>query len=297
MARFRFFIPILATCIAAGFVFFYDSTGQVPADTVKIEELQIKEDQIKVKPIYEDQKEEVQADKSQPDSIQTRAGLVTFVEGTLKKKAETASNWIIALKDTTVVSGEKVRTMVDSKAEIQLHALDILRMAPRTTIDIVKLYEETKSRKDHTEIEVEEGDIWAMVGNVETGAEFNLNTPVVGAAITGTVFRVSVSEDSSTQLKVYKGEVHLTNAPENKNLIPELVPITDRKKIRGPRKVSGPQQVTLSEWLYIVKDMQSIKISKKGNVLDSGSFSNEDKDEQSEWVKWNKARDIQRTMK
>lgn len=219
------------------------------------------------------------------------SGLVTHVDGTLKKKYLTASEWTLAGKDTTVVSGDKVRTMYNSRAELQMRELDILRLAPKTTIDIVKLYEESKLYKDETQINVEEGDIWAMVGEVETGAEFNINTPVAGAAITGTVFRLSLDEDSTTQLKVYRGEVHITNSPGNPNLKPQPMPLQPRKEIPGPKQVPGPREVSLQEWIYIVKDMQSIRIGRDGDLIESGEFSRRDEDEQTDWVKWNLMRD------
>lgn len=220
-------------------------------------------------------------------------GLVTFVDGSLKKKTTEAPDWIPAAKDTAVETGDKVRTMIDSRAELELRELDVIRLAPKTTIDIVKLYEESKEHKDQTQINVEDGNIWAMVSTVQAGAEFNLNTPVAGAAIKGTVFRVDVGQDSSTQLKVYKGEVRITNAPA-KQIPAQALPYVERKKISGPKQVAGPKQVSLEEWTYIVKNMQVINISKKGEVLSAGDFKSSDSDEQSQWVQWNLQRDAQR---
>ena len=219
------------------------------------------------------------------------SGLVTYVDGTLKKKYSQTPDWVAAAKDTTVISGEKVRTFQNSRAELELMGEDIIRLAPRTVIDIIKLFEETKEQKDQTSINVEEGELWAMVGSVEAGAEFDLSTPVAGAAITGTIFRVAVDEDSSTELKVYKGEVQISNNPDNPNLTPEVLPHKQPKKISGPKQVSGPRQVTLTEWLYIVRAMQSLQIDRNGNVVDSRDFSLDDRDEQTDWVKWNKERD------
>jgi len=224
----------------------------------------------------------------------TPAGMVTFVDGTVKKKDPTLPDWTTAGKDTTVSTGDQVRTMINSRAELELRELDVIRLAPRTTIDIVKLFEETKMQKDQTQINVVEGDIWAMVSTVQAGAEFNLNTPVAGAAITGTVFRVSVEEDSSTQLKVYQGEVHIGNAMDNPHVKPQYVPAGPPRKTTGPSQVSGPRQVSLEEWMYIVKNMQVINISKSGKVLSAGDFSATDKEEQSDWVKWNMERDKER---
>lgn len=218
-------------------------------------------------------------------------GEVTYVEGRARKQPLQSEEWLTAEKGSAVVSGDKVRTLRESRAELELMKLDIIRLAPMTTIDIVKLYEETKEGRDETQINVDQGNIWALVGKVKEDAEFNISTPVAGAAITGTRFRIEVEEDSSTLLKVYEGEVKITNAPGNKSLQPQALPQKSRKQIEGPKQIRGPRQINFEEWYYIVKNMQQIRIAKSGELVSSGSFSKNDADEQTEWVKWNQERD------
>ena len=221
-------------------------------------------------------------------------GMITFVDGVVKKQVSEAVEWKSAAKDTTLGSGDKVRTMVNSRAELELRELDVIRLAPRTTIDIVKLYDDTKTHKDQTQIDVVEGDIWAMVNTVDAGAEFTLNTPVAGAAIKGTVFRISVGDDASTQLKVYEGEVRIGNAIDNPNVTAQNIPTGMPVKATGPNRVAGPREVTLNEWVRIVNKMQVINIDKNGNYISAGDFSPDDHDEQSDWVQWNLDRDGER---
>lgn len=225
------------------------------------------------------------------ESGKQHRGEVSEVDGRARKLPELSEDWIKAEKGSAVLSGDKVRTLRESRAELTLKELNIIRMAPLTTIDIVKLYEETKEGLDETQIDVEQGDIWALVTEVEEDVTFNVSTPVAGAAITGTKFRISVNEDSSTVLKVYKGEVRVTNAPGKEDLVPESLPQKAPERIQGPQQIPGPRQVTFEEWYYIVKNMQEIRISGKGELLASGSFSMNDPDEQSEWVQWNLERD------
>lgn len=227
------------------------------------------------------------------DSTKKHQGEVTYVEGRARRMPLETQEWIAAEKGSEIVSGDRMRTLKDSRAELALKELDIIRLAPMTTIDIVKLYEETKESRDETQINVEQGDIWALVSEVEEEASFNLSTPVAGAAITGTKFRVSVGEDSSTVLKVYNGEVRITNAPERKDLEPKELPQGGRRQIQGPKQIQGPRQVTFEEWYYIVKNMQEIRIGKDGQLVSSGTFSSKDADEQTNWVKWNQKRDKQ----
>ena len=47
----------------------------------------------------------------------------------------------------------------------------------------------------------------------------------------------------------------------------------------------------MEEWIYIIKNMQKIVIDKQGQVKEVGEFKKTDKDERTDWVKWNLKRD------
>jgi hypothetical protein len=215
-------------------------------------------------------------------------GLVTYVEGSAKKQKLVESDWKNIYKDTTVIGGERVRTLSESRAEIKLAGLDQIRMAPKTTIDILKLYEETKEKIRESKIVLQQGDLWANVAKKSENMNFSIGTPVAAAAITGTTLRMSVNSDSSSELKVYNGEVSLSNLPPAAKASPKsLQPF----QIQGPQQIPGPREVSVEEWTIIVKSMQKVKMDNKGKVLYSGKFSNTDEDENSDWVLWNKQRD------
>lgn len=222
-------------------------------------------------------------------------GLFTLVEGDVKKKQLQDLDWIRAQLKTNVYTGDKVRTLLKSRAEMQLAEIDLIRLAPKTTIDIVKLYEETKEKKLETKIKLEQGDIWGKVKSVDANSTFDVSSDFAGAAITGTVFRLNHdSTKQETQLKVYTGEVKISNAPEKmETLTPQTIGGSQRRQIEGPRQVPGPTQITLDEWVYLVRNMQQITIGANGKVKSTGSFKANDRDEQTDWVKWNLARDRQ----
>lgn len=220
-----------------------------------------------------------------------KKGLITYKDGRVRKKEINAEDWQPAEVNTTILSGDRVRTYQKSRAELELEKLDIIRMAPETIIDVVKLYEETKDKKVETKVAVQQGDIWAKVKKKNENSKFDINAPVAVAAITGTVLRMGVNADSTTELKVYNGEVRVTNAPEKMNLKPSFIGVHE---VPGPYEVPGPHEVSAEEWVYIVRNMQKIKFDKQGKILDVGNFSLQDKDEQSDWVKWNLERDKMR---
>lgn len=227
-----------------------------------------------------------------------KKGIVTYTDGTVKKRNEEIEFWKDAPINTDVLSGDKVRTYERSRAEIDLARLDIIRLAPKTIIDVLKLYEETKEKNVQTRIKINSGEVWASVHDVEMDTEFDISAPVGAAAITGTVLRFKVGEDSTAQLKVYKGEVKISTVPEKTDIEPKKVPTLKKPhQIKGPTQVAPPHEVTLEEWVYIVKSMQQITFDKKGKIISIGGFSTEDKEEKSSWVKWNFKRDSLRTQK
>ena len=219
-----------------------------------------------------------------------KKGVVTFASGQVKRSPQGSAEWQNAPVQTSILSGDKVRTYQNSRAELDLADLDVIRLAQRTIIDIVQLYQETRERLVKASITVEEGEIWANIEKKAMNTEINLSAPIAAAAITGTVLRFKVDADSTTQLKVYSGEVHITNAPQKKNLKPKsIIP----HEIPAPYEIPGPTEISMEEWVYIVKSMEQVTINNRGMIISKGRFSNRDFDEQSDWIKWNQARDRQ----
>ncbi|MDA3838607.1 MAG: FecR family protein [Candidatus Delongbacteria bacterium] len=226
-------------------------------------------------------------------------GVVSYVEGKVKKKAVEEIDWKDNVSEKAKVkSRESYRTMKKSRAELELLGMDILRLAPKTTIDLVALYEEAKDGKQKTDIKLTEGDLWAQVNSAGDDSEFMMDTDIAAAAITGTNFRMSKTGDV-TEMKVYHGEVKISNSKKNMNsLAPKSVSeFKAPKQSFGPKEVSGPKEVTLKEWVYVVKNMQSIKFDRTGKVISAGDFSAKDAEETTDWVKWNKTRDRKRGLK
>lgn len=219
-------------------------------------------------------------------------GVVTYVDGRVKKKKPKLENWITAHKNTEVVRGEKVRTYQRSRAEIKLAGMDIVRLAPETTIDIVKLYEESKDTQVRTtKIKIEAGDLWATVSKKTKKIKFKLDTPIAGTAVTGTKLEVRFALDSTSEVRVYKGEVKVSNAKEDIDRLKISLKLIKPYQIQGPHQVPGPHKVTMERWLYIVKEMQMLKIDKHGQVKFAGSFSIKDMKNKADWVNWNLKRD------
>lgn len=159
-----------------------------------------------------------------PDTPTQKQGTVTYVDGDLRKKSTQAESWESAPEKSPVGAGDQVRTLQRSRAELELIQSGLIRLAPRTTIDILKLEEESRTKATETAVLLSAGDLWTNVGPVAADASFEIFTPVAAAAITGTVVRMSAGADSAQKADVfscwvYQGHVAVTPLkPDGKSL-------------------------------------------------------------------------------
>ncbi|MBD3401231.1 MAG: hypothetical protein GF399_12990 [Candidatus Coatesbacteria bacterium] len=225
--------------------------------------------------------------------------VVTYVEGEVVKKPEVQETWDVAELNSVVSRGYKVRTYQLSRAELTLNTGSAVRLAPRTTVDVVKLFEESREGYNETLFNVEEGEVWANIEELGSTESFSITSDIMGAACRGTTYRVSVTGDGTTMLRVYEGAVELwdpmkaitgpgfweTGAAEGEDG-------DGKHEVVGPHEVAGPHEVTEEEWRRnLITSMQEVIIGADGEVLRQGSFSHSDPAEQSEWVRWNHERD------
>ena len=100
------------------------------------------------------------------------------------------------------------------------------------------------------------------MGKLGENTELKVESPIAGASIQGTTFRVEVAIDKSTQLNVYEGVVEIYN-PMQKATGP-ITKIEAPREVKSPVILKGPKEVSLDEWTYIVKDMQRFTITPSG---------------------------------
>jgi len=222
----------------------------------------------------------------------------TYVDGDVVKKQAELEEWEQALLNSRVSKGYQVRTYVESRAELTLNESSVVRLAPRTTIDVVKLFEESREGYNDTLFQVEEGDIWAAVEGLGEDDSFVITSDIMGTACRGTTYRVNVAEDGTTMLRVYEGAVELWD-PMMAILGPGFWETEStggggegRYEVVGPHEVAGPHEVSEEEWrLKLITGMQQIIVGPDGKVVQRGAFSADDPQEQTDWVQWNHERD------
>ena len=228
-------------------------------------------------------------------------GLVSFREGLLARRPAVNPDWLDAPLRSQVEEGDRVRTGPRGRSEIEFQANNVLRLAPSTTLCLTQLLQEERESALKVDLQLEEGDVWAELNGLDEDDDFTVRSQVMGAAITGTGFRLSVDQDRETVLTVLHGEVRVAADDEGLARDPRLGLSVDslstllqearpaRKggapvPVAGPTPVAGPREVSLKEWMIIVKGMQEVRIGADGTVRAAGNISSAGN---SAWVRWN----------
>ncbi|RKZ22073.1 hypothetical protein DRQ18_03300 [bacterium] len=200
---------------------------------------------------------------------------------------EPPKDWEKAVLDAPVNEGEWLKTEEESRAEITIADGSVIRIDENTTL-VIEGLDVIGDPVVRFRAVVPRGRIWANVKKLMKGSVFNIRTPIVVAGVRGTVYRMDAMPDSSVLLRVYAGEVAVSNKP-----MWQLKPQKgELREIPGPQEVEGPHEVSLEEWIVIVKAQQELWVSRKGKYR-LGKFDIQ-QDLKDEWVKWNMERDRMR---
>lgn len=193
-----------------------------------------------------------------------------------------------------VYPGDKIETKKESRCEITLKNGDVVRIDENSiyTLDQIQVTQETVKAESFLNV----GKLWATVRKIFSKDDyFKVKSPSAVIAVRGTIYRLNVNPDSSTQVRVYDGKVEVKpyqpsmGALEKGGATKKVRPNWPPKDVSGPTDVAGPKEVSMEEWVEIIKAQQQIL------VRPDGSFQKSDfdmlEDAKSDWVQWNKKRD------
>ncbi len=217
-----------------------------------------------------------------------KIGAFSFLLGgnqDIQVKAKGAANWSAVKLGHAVNDGDLVQTKKESRCEIKLLDASVIRIGEDTQFEFTEANISAEKRK--VKAELKSGQVYVnLTTKTSSKSSFQIKAPTAVCAVRGTIYRVD--GDTTTQCTVYDGTVDVGPAKlwgqpvkrEGKSLQPYQVP--------GPTQVPGPYEVSLEQWVQIVKGFQ-IKIRQDGK-FDKSQFD-QAKDAALDWVKWNKELD------
>jgi len=221
-------------------------------------------------------------------------GKISFPLGNVLLLPKGATKYQKVYLNMPVHNGDKIETQKTARCEITFNDKSVVRIDEQTIYTIQRA--EIGTEKKEVDSFLSLGKLWANVKKLVSGKDtWKLKSPSAVVAVRGTVYRMNAGADSSAQVLVYEGNVAVGPASQGVGTQQSNVQTGKPQQVQGPVPVQGPKEVSLGQWLEIVKAQQQIVVKPDGSYAKS-DFNLQD-DAKLDWVKWNKERDKMLEMK
>lgn len=211
-------------------------------------------------------------------------GVLNSLVGEVKVFSAQHKTWGAGRLNQELYQNDKVKTAVESRAEINLANNGIIRIDENSEILL-----SPQNRAKDQKVQLASGKIWAnMKKIISQKRKFEIQTPTATASIRGTVFRVDEASDSSADVLVYNGKVDVGPSDSLKKQLETAKKSQNRQEVEGPTEIEGPTEVSLEAWVSIVAGQQI-------SVQPNGSYKkfefDQKEDAKNNWVKYNLEQD------
>ncbi|MFH2066969.1 MAG: FecR domain-containing protein [Pseudomonadota bacterium] len=214
---------------------------------------------------------------------------VTFLQGEARLVGKGIQKITPLKTNDILMQGDEIETGDTARIEIRLPDESYIRFGEKTRFILDSSSLNRKQKIRDISVRMILGKVWAKASKLFSGrGRFAISTRTAVAGVRGTVYRMSVNEDSSAVVKVYYGEV-LVSSKEQSERQEGPQKVEGPKPIAGPHPIPGPHAVSREEWTHIVSSMQQIVIKSDGTASKPFRFSPEA--DEDAWVQWNKKRD------
>jgi len=210
-------------------------------------------------------------------------GEVAYVVKSVEIKATANAKWGPAKVGQTISEGAEIKTGAGSRIELKLVDGSALRLGPKSHIELEKAKFNGNGQKEFS-ARLIAGKAWAAVTKLFGFTSFfQVKTANAVAGVRGTQFAAALGQDGSSQVKVYSGQVLVSNKP-----IYAKKGATKENRV----EVAGPQEVSKKAWTELVASaMQYITVSAAGKLSQAQPFKVAELPTDREWETWNLERD------
>lgn len=210
------------------------------------------------------------------------AASITYVKGDAKRAAAKTTAWKELKKGDRLREGDRLRTGAAARLEAKLKDGSLLRLGPNSEMALKTVKVDKKNRaKKKVRAKLFVGRMWAAVTDLfGSDSKFEVETTNAVAGVRGTRFALGRDDAGDTTVKVYSGQVLVSNEP-----IYKVKGHTKSKRVQ----VAGPQEVSKKAWEELVASaMQMIRVAQNGEMTKPETFAMTEDDD---WERWNTERD------
>jgi len=152
------------------------------------------------------------AQQQQPDGAQQQASdsaqgvaRISLIHGAVSTQRGDSGDWAAAVLNAPVVSGDKVSTGDNSRAEVQLDYANILRLSNRSQATVATL------TRNQIQVQVAQGIVnYDVFKDGEASAEIDTPNVAIHPSNRDGSFRIEVRPDGDTEIIVRRGEADIS---------------------------------------------------------------------------------------
>ncbi len=202
---------------------------------------------------------------------------------------------------------DKIKTSKESRCEVTFQNKKVMRIGENSVVEI------TKDASGTEEVKMSRGLAWLSIFLPKGKSKIRVRTPSSVCSIRGTVYRLNC-DSTQTTYRCYKGKIAVTPFEKDGKTLAdstfsigageELILVKDFEEYKKQQEKAfqdfkKKDQDAFEEFLrkdqqqfddMVKKDLAAFK--QFGEIAFKRSKFDEEKDAQSDWVQWNKQRDL-----
>jgi hypothetical protein len=134
--------------------------------------------------------------------------MVRFVIGKVEVQSQQQTSWRDLTLNSTVAQGDRIKTALNSRVELNLPDGTELKINENTIFDVSEIKTPEQDNQDKMKFTIWAGNIWARFKKVfDQRQEREIESPGAVIAVRGTTLEVEVDQNQSTLVRVEEGNV------------------------------------------------------------------------------------------
>ena len=147
---------------------------------------------------------------------------LTDFEGEVLFQKSGDKTWFPVEADMPLESGDKIKTGINSSAEILIDDGSILKLEDKAEIELTGLYVDSVTKKIKTRLYLGVGRLFSNIAKMmNRESRFDVHTPTAIVGIRGTEFVVELADSEETDVGVFEGSVYVNAVDDKGNIIKE----------------------------------------------------------------------------
>ena len=201
------------------------------------------------------------------------------IKGVVERLDLRKNKWDKVRRGESILKDDRIRTGRNSRAELVFKNKIYLRASANSEINVRGLFGDTKEQD--LDVNLIRGTLWtSALRKLKKKSRVKIRTPVAVMAVKGTQFN-TVFQPVTEQLEVIVVEGRVEVLPTSQ--------VEGPGKIRDPKEILGPREITREEWMAQVSSGEILILNRRDEKPIIGMTGPDQLE--NDWILFNRERD------